>query len=294
MKRKVCPSSSRPLGRARVVPALVCCLLLVGCLGQVTRDADGGGGRVLGGGGLPESSGARALGEEGLSNPSVRAGVLHSATGCALRYTRYRSTQPSNGDLVVLGHGFLRDQAQMVDLARALAAAGVTTVTLDFCNGRLWDGGHFLNGLDMVRVADGLGARRVVYVGFSAGALAALVAGRNDPRTLGVVALDLVDAQGLGVRMAKGLGRPLVGLVGEPSSCNARNNGLAVYAANDQARVTRIAGASHCDFESPTDWLCRMLCQGADASADGRRRSIIEQVTIEVARLTDTPSPPLS
>ncbi|MCG6896731.1 MAG: alpha/beta hydrolase [Thiocapsa sp.] len=185
----------------------------------------------------------------------------------------------------MLGHGFMRSQDRMVDLARALADTGVATVTLDYCNSRLWDGRHFRNGLDMIRLADALGAERVVYAGFSAGGLAALVAGRNDPRTLGVVALDLVDADRLGERMAAGLDPPLIGLVGDPSPCNADNNGLAVYSATDRAMVERVEGAEHCDFESPSDWLCRLVCKRETPPRRSPRRDIIEAATTAVTAL---------
>jgi pimeloyl-ACP methyl ester carboxylesterase len=220
----------------------------------------------------------------------VETGVVDSATGCALHYRLYRPTTAWTDDLVVLGHGFLRSQERMADLAQALAEAGIPAVTLDFCNARFWDGRHVRNGLDMIRVADALDASRVVYAGFSAGGLAALVAGRNDPRTLGVVALDLVDAGRLGEGMAAGLDRPLIGLVGDPSPCNAENNGLAVFSATDRAAVERVTGAEHCDFESPTDWLCRLVCKRDAPDEVSPRRDIIAAATDAVASLIAQPS----
>jgi pimeloyl-ACP methyl ester carboxylesterase len=163
-------------------------------------------------------------------------------------------------------------------------------VTLDFCNARFWDGRHVRNGLDMILVADALAAKQVVYAGFSAGGLAALVAGRNDPRTLGVVALDLVDAGRLGEGMAAGLDRPLIGLVGDPSPCNAENKGLAVFSATDQAAVERVTGAEHCDFESPTDWLCRLVCKRDTSDTASPRRDIIAAATDAVFSLVALPS----
>ncbi len=125
----------------------------------------------------------------------VEDGRVTSPTDCELHYRLYRPLGADPGDLVVIGHGFLRGKERMTGLAHALAKAGIATAALDFCNDRLWDGGHVRNALDMMKVADVLGARRVVYLGFSAGALAALIAGRNDTRAIGVVALDLVDAE---------------------------------------------------------------------------------------------------
>ena len=203
------------------------------------------------------------------------SGTTPSSTGCDLDYRLYRPEKTDSRDLVVLGHGFLRSQERMTDLAVALAVDGVPVVTLDFCNMRPWNGRHVQNADDMIRVARALDAERIVYAGFSAGALAALVAGRNDPKAIGIVTLDLVDAQGIGRRAATGLDKPLFGLVGEPTNCNAGDNARGVFALSETARLRRIAGAGHCDFESPTDSLCRLLCDDPDSTAPSQRPSII-------------------
>jgi dienelactone hydrolase len=216
----------------------------------------------------------------------IEHGILAPPTGLAVPYAHYPTASPGHsGDLVVLGHGFLRAKERMDGLARALAAHGITAVALDFRAARPWDHGAIRNGLDMIRVAHVLGARRVVYVGFSAGALAALVAARNDPRARGVVVLDLVDARGLGVVQARALERPLIALVGEPSSCNAYNNGLKVLAAARQVSSGRIAGASHCDFETPTDWLCRLVCAGGASGGAAQRAEVVRRTLVAVRDL---------
>ncbi|RKT44617.1 alpha/beta fold hydrolase [Thiocapsa rosea] len=269
--------------------AILCvCLVLAGCFGLVARDDSHTS--------ALDKEVAEALLTASLSSGGngfdrhVETGVVDSATGCALHYRLYRPEAARTEDLVVLGHGFLRSQERMADLARAFSDAGIPTVTLDFCNARFWDGRHVRNGLDMIRVADALDANRVVYAGFSAGGLAALVAGRNDPRTLGVVALDLVDAGRLGEGMAAGLDRPLIGLVGDPSPCNAENNGLAVFSATDRSSVERVTGAEHCDFESPTDWLCRLVCKRDAPEEASPRRDIIAAATDAVVSLVAPPS----
>jgi dienelactone hydrolase len=238
---------TKPVSLLGAALVLALALLLHGCPG-VYRDS---------------GSAVAPAGVAGEAERAVRvaAGSVVSATGCTLAYLYYRPVASPSGDLVVLGHGFLRSKDHMAELARRLAIEGIPSVALDFCNMRFWDGGHEQNGDDMVAVARRLGARRVVYAGFSAGGLAAVVAAHRDERALGVVALDLVDRDGIGIAAATGLGRPLIGLVGEPSSCNAANNGLAVYAAAADAEVIRIQGASHCDFEAPTDALCRAVCE---------------------------------
>ncbi|NCA69061.1 MAG: alpha/beta hydrolase [Sphingobacteriia bacterium] len=251
---------------------LVSCLVLMACLpafdaemvSQPRRESEAS---VYGPGPGREIASRR--------NWSVVSGVALSGTGCKLDYRLYRPSAPRSDGLVVLSHGFLRSQTHMSDLAAQLASLGITTVTLDFCNSRFWDGRHFRNGLDMIRVADVVSARHIVYAGFSAGGLAALVAGRNDQRTVGVLVLDLVDARRLGERMVSGLDRPLIGIMGDPSPCNAQSNGLTVLSMADRARVERVEGAGHCDFESPTDWLCRAVCKQEPVSSAERRRAIM-------------------
>lgn len=210
---------------------------------------------------------------------------LPSATGCMIHYNVLRTATAAADEWVVIGHGFLRNHTRMERLAQVIAAAGINVVTVDFCNMRLWDGAHRRNAQDLIAVATALNARRVVYVGFSAGALAALLAGAADSRTLGVVALDLVDAEQLGVRAARDFRRPFIGLVGDPSPCNAQNNGLAVLAANQHARVMRIVGASHCDFEAPTDLLCQWLCERPASATAQRREQIIQTTTALIQSL---------
>ncbi|NEX18461.1 MAG: hypothetical protein C1943_18125 [Halochromatium sp.] len=154
---------------------------------------------------LAPSDSAVQLADPGLDGRRPVEGVLSSATGCSIHYRLYKpavaGTSAQASTLVILGHGFLRSQARMAGLAETIAAAGIPVATLDFCNMRFWDGQHQQNGLDMMALARHLGGvQPVIYVGFSAGALAALVAARNDPEALGAVTLDLVDAQGIGKR----------------------------------------------------------------------------------------------
>jgi pimeloyl-ACP methyl ester carboxylesterase len=207
-------------------------------------------------------------------------GRLASSTGCTFTYRRYRPTQTIDSTAwVVLAHGFLRSQERMQGLAAAMAGAGLQVATLDFCNQRPWAGRHAQNGRDMLALARHLGAQRVLYAGFSAGGLAALLAGRADARAVGILTLDLVDAEGLGVGAARRLDKPLLALAGEPTNCNALDNGQAVFQATAQARVERIRGAGHCDFEAPTDGLCELLCTDPDGPQRSQRGRIIASAT---------------
>jgi hypothetical protein len=262
----------------RINPVLV--LVLAGCSGLLLR---------------PDMADPSAQLPPGVV---VSAGRLTSSTGCGLDYRVYQpesdappgrtsSRRDQGNGWVILGHGFLRSQQRMRDLAAAMAAQGMCVATLDFCNQKPWAGRHVQNSRDMVALARHLGAAPVVYAGFSAGGLAALLAARADPSALGVLTLDLVETQGLGVNAARGLDKPLLALTGEPTNCNALANGQAVYRATDQAWVRRIPGAGHCDFESPTDGLCELVCADPDGPDSVHRERIIASAVGAVQTLLE-------
>jgi hypothetical protein len=65
----------------------------------------------------------------------------------------------------------------------------------------------------------------VLYAGFSAGGLAAYLAAGSDPRASAYLGLDAVDSGGLALARNADFRVPALFLMGEPSSCNAKNNG---------------------------------------------------------------------
>ena len=207
-----------------------------------------------------------------------------SATGCTFDYRLYQPANPRTQTSIMLGHGFLRDQNNLVGLSRALANQGIPVVTLNFCNMRLWNGNHESNGMDMRALAKKLGrSDDIIFGGFSAGALAAVLAANEDTRA--IIALDLVDQNDLGLDAIRALEIPLIGLSGPASSCNANGNGAALFTSRAQqslSNLTTLAGASHCEFESPSDWLCEIACGDEDNEQDDEReRADIIQQTID-------------
>ena len=252
--------------------------LPLGCLAPNARD---------GGAAMPRAE---------LDRYRLQTGEARSLAGCRYDYRVYAPAGRADADeavaTVVLGHGFLRDQDTLVGLARALANAGFRAVTLDFCNMRPWNGRHRENARDLVALADRVATGDVVYAGFSAGALAALLAGAADPDTRGVVTLDLVDQGGLAATALETLDAPLVGLQGPPSACNANGSGQRVFDTRPDAALDTLPGASHCEFESPTNRLCEIVCGDDDARADDERvrADIVRRVVDAVGRLLDTPA----
>jgi dienelactone hydrolase len=183
---------------------------------------------------------------------------------------------------VILSHGFTRSRRTLAGHAQALADAGVLALTPDLpctfdfrCNaralaalvGRLRAGGTF-----------GDPVQRVMLVGFSAGGLSSLLAA-DTPGVVGFVGLDPFDrampgeAEHLGRAAAGRLRTEALLLRAPPSRCNAE----AVAAPWGTVlpvlwRDELIAGATHCDFESPTDWMCRLACGDADPARQQRVR----------------------
>ncbi len=260
------------------VPVLLC-LVLAGCYRLAVDDAGPKGEEV--------TQHDRSLGSG--DRIKTAEGSMLSATRCRLDYRLYLPERRTTDGIVILAPGFMRAKERMDGLARTLAEAGITTATLDFCNTRLWDGRHVQNGRDMVLLAHSLGRRPVVYAGFSAGGLAALVAARQDTTAVGVVALDLVDDGGLGVRTAGELDKPLVGLMGEPSACNAEGNGVPVFSASRISEAELVRGAGHCDFESPTTWFCELVCGRTGRSTSLRLGIIASAVSASAELLASKP-----
>lgn len=187
-------------------------------------------------------------------------GYFRNADGRNIPYIRYRTRGAPQKVLVVLGHGFSRSQANMRGIARHYAGWGLDVATLDFAYSRPWNVDHSRNGRDMAALARTLTNGPVIYAGYSAGGLAAVIAASRDPGTRGVLGLDLVDSGSTAARLASQMDIPVFGILGESQSCNSRGNGLAVFQAAPRGRAIRVREAGHCHFENPTDWLCSAFC----------------------------------
>jgi dienelactone hydrolase len=220
----------------------------------------------------------------------------------------YRPAGPSRG-AVVLSHGFTRSRTTLGGHAAALAAAGVLALTPDLPY--TFDFQRNAQGLaELVAMLRGAASEggtppataapretdptalggpvgRVVLVGFSAGALSSLLAA-GTPGVVGYVGLDAFDrletrpegsgTQGLGMAHAPTLRTEALLLRAPPSRCNAQGVSAPWGAALPRLLAdTVIEGATHCDFESPTDWMCRLACGDADPARQARVRSALLQ-----------------
>jgi pimeloyl-ACP methyl ester carboxylesterase len=200
-------------------------------------------------------------------------GTLTSVRGCEVTYEVRRPTTTIPGPVVIIGHGYMRDGSYMSGWAEAIAAVGLTAITVDLCASNATEGRHTDNGADMVALRRALGVNDAIYVGVSAGGLAALYAASLDPEAArGVLLLDPVNAGGQARSAAGKVRAPVAALVAKPQVCNAwRNIDPALQTLAD-ATTVRIANASHCDFEWPGDRFCRLACVATN-SRDERERA---------------------
>ena len=191
----------------------------------------------------------------------------------------------------ILAHGFTRSRRTLAGHAQALADAGVLALTPDLpctfdfrCNARALAA---LVGSLRAGGAFGAPVDRVMLVGFSAGGLSSLVAA-DTPGVVGFVGLDPFDGtmsgetERLGLATAGRLRTEALLLRAPPSRCNAEAVAAPWGAALPTLwRDELIAGASHCDFESPTDWMCRMACGDTDPA---RQRQVRQGLLDAAAR----------
>jgi len=187
--------------------------------------------------------------------------------GRATRADFYVPAVPTD-TAVILAHGFLRSRATMAGHARRLAQAGVLAVAPDLP--------YLVDSRDNARVLAQLAAelrtgthapavQRIVMVGFSAGGLSALLASGSEG-VVGYVGLDPFDRPGhVGRDFARTLLVPAALLRGPPSACNAFSVAAPWARALPRIEIDRLfESATHCDFEDPSDWICRMACGGPD------------------------------
>ncbi|MFO8150011.1 MAG: hypothetical protein R6T93_06925 [Trueperaceae bacterium] len=274
------PATARARARRLTLwlyPALLVALLTACAPTAVTR--------VTGDPGLPPS--APALAARGPFATTVGTGRLRSAFGCAVDYELHRPTGAAGRVTVVMAHGFLRGLATMRGWAEHLASHGVPTAVVGFCNSTPFDGHHDRNAADLRAVADAVRVPGggVLYAGFSAGGLAALLAAARDPGAVAMLGLDAVDSGGGGrpgdgapglAAGATDLAVPALFLAAEPASCNANGNMLPVATRIASARVVPIPNATHCHFEDPYAPLCERLCGRVEPpeAADAIRATI--------------------
>ena len=187
---------------------------------------------------------------------------------------------------VVLVHGFSRQPSHHADQVLALTGVGVAVLTpaLPSLLGgdEARDAAVQATAAAAIRLRARIGpATPLTLAGFSAGAAVATEAtaqlARDGHAPDGLVLLDPVPwSRTVNAAGSLPSGLPVLALLAPASGCNANGRGAVLVAAlPGPARVATIGGASHCDFEAPSDLLCRLACGPDDP---GRRSAIITEL----------------
>ena len=193
--------------------------------------------------------------------------------GTSIEVDVYKPIGPQKG-AAILTHGFTRSRTTMGEHAQALAARGVLAITPDMpCTFDFRCNASAITGLvNLLRNTDTFGgsSQRVMLVGFSAGGLSSLLAA-DTPGVVGYVGLDPFDrvlsneTERAGITASRRLTTEALILRAPASSCNAK--AVAAPWGSEMKALWRdelMAGASHCDFEAPSDWKCRLACGDTD------------------------------
>tara|TARA_B100000700_G_scaffold247491_1_gene276950 strand:- start:31700 stop:32686 length:987 start_codon:yes stop_codon:yes gene_type:complete len=194
-----------------------------------------------------------------------------SVTDCPSMVYSVYSPGVSDPPVVVLGHGFARGSGVMTGWAEHLSSWGAEVLLPTLCHYNIWLGvDHEMNGWNMVELASLHGSASTVYAGHSAGGLAAIIAASQDKNAAGVLGLDTTDTEDIpgvddhiGQSHAGSVSCPAFLIAGEPSTCNAENNGIDLFRMMSDYRSVRVASSDHCDFENPTDAVCEMSCENS-------------------------------
>ena len=210
----------------------------------------------------------------------------------------YEPGAEPSGEVAVIAHGFTRSRVRHRDLGEALAAAGITAVIPDLpyiLNH--WGNGDAIEELVHKLETGALGLppieqSRLVLIGTSAGGLSTVLAAAKLPKLAGWIGLDPVDRTGSGVHAASRLTIPAVVMLAEPSVCNLFGSGRSIArAVPDLLRSVVLSGASHCDFEGPTNKFCERACGGSSSEMQSRAREETVGAVVEML-LGSTARPP--
>ena len=200
--------------------------------------------------------------------------------------------EPGTNDVVglaIVAHGWTRSREQHRDIGIALAEAGVVAVIPDLPNVvNLWGNGSAIVDLARQLEAGALGLPPVlpsslVLIGTSAGGLATVLAATKLPGIAGWIGLDPVDRMGTGIYAASSLEVPAIVLFGDASACNLAGSARTFARSLPRlVRAKKFEGASHCDFEGPTDSFCQRLCGRAKEATTLAIRSETVLATLEL------------
>ncbi|MEE2750178.1 MAG: alpha/beta hydrolase [Myxococcota bacterium] len=200
---------------------------------------------------------------------STTTGTFTASGNCRLDWTWYQPTDTEVTGTVILSHGFMRNQNRMTGWGEHLSSWGIGVVTATLCHSSIFDIDSEQNARDMIALADHLDIGTRLFMGHSNGGAVSIIAAALDTQAVAVLGLDPVDARGEPAAEFVGqLSVPAYALMGESSSCNSSASGTSLFLTGSENRVLKVTESDHCDFESPSDWVCTTACNGSNRTFD--------------------------
>ncbi|HVE51074.1 MAG TPA: hypothetical protein VNG69_15850 [Casimicrobiaceae bacterium] len=218
------------------------------------------------------------------AEPSPPRATFASVRGCEVGYRVFDARNP-DAPTVLIAHGYLRNGEHMRGWAQAIVANGLNAVTVDLCASNAPEGRHADNARDLVALRKRLELDDVIYLGTSAGGLAALLAAAQDGEaTRGVLLLDPTNAGGQARAAATRVRVPVAALVSRPQMCNAWRNIDRALKTLPDATIVSMGRVSHCDFEWPSDSFCRVACFHFGSESSSRSQARIHAIALDYLR----------
>ena len=189
------------------------------------------------------------------------SGIIEPINGGSTQYSIFQPIDPPDAPHLIIAHEFVSSHDYLANLSQHYASWGIRVATMNLLHSSLSDNSAIQDAEDLVWLSDELfGGGPVIYAGYSAGGLRSIIASAQDSDVVAFLGLDLVDFNSLSQQYAQNIDAPVYGLAGEPSTCNSEANGLGAYNQANNAKLIRVTEADHCDFQSPTSFLCGLLC----------------------------------
>ena len=192
----------------------------------------------------------------------INNGYFSTSNGDSTEYRLFSPVGAPSAPHIIFAHEFVSSHDYLLDLSQHYASWGIKVGTMNQLHSSLVNNNPVQDAQDLILLSNQiLGGGQVIYTGYSAGGLRAIIASALDTNTISFFGLDIVDLDAIGQTYAQDLNIPIFGLAGEASTCNSQLNGIGIYNQAENSKLLRVTEADHCDFQGPNSFFCTFLCE---------------------------------
>jgi hypothetical protein len=192
----------------------------------------------------------------------INNGYFSTSNGDSTEYRLFSPVGAPSAPHIIFAHEFVSSHDYLLDLSQHYASWGIKVGTMNQLHSSLVNNNPVQDAQDLILLSNQiLGGGQVIYTGYSAGGLRAIIASALDTNTISFFGLDIVDLDAIGQTYAQDLNIPIFGLAGEASTCNSQLNGIGIYNQAENSKLLRVTEADHCDFQGPNSFICTFLCE---------------------------------